>query len=103
MDLVCIGVDINIKYCWVCLYNNDTNIKTTLFITSFVSAKDDIKEFALPISYKDRNTLCKITAYEAIPDKNNTLYSNLGYQRLGQIYFRDQSEMPFNCYEKPLK
>ena len=36
-------------------------------------------------------------------NKNNTLYSNLGYQRLGQIYFRDQSEMPFNCYEKPLK
>ena len=36
-------------------------------------------------------------------NKNNTLYTKLGYQKLGQIYFRDQSEMPFNCYEKPLK
>ena len=29
--------------------------------------------------------------------------SNIGYEKLGQIYFRDQSEMPFNCYEKRLK
>ena len=36
-------------------------------------------------------------------NKNNALYTKLGYQKLGQIYFRDQSEMPFNCYEKPLK
>jgi hypothetical protein len=36
-------------------------------------------------------------------NKNNMLYTKLGYQKLGQIYFRDQSEMPFNCYEKSLK
>ena len=35
--------------------------------------------------------------------KNNKLYSNLGYLKLGQIYFRNQSDMPFNCYEKVLK
>ena len=35
--------------------------------------------------------------------KNNALYNKIGYNKLGQIYFRDQSEMPFNCYEKPLK
>ena len=35
--------------------------------------------------------------------KNNNFYSNIGYEKLGQIYFRDQSEMPFNCYEKRLK
>ena len=36
-------------------------------------------------------------------EKNNNFYSRLGYEKLGQIYFRDQSDMPFNCYEKPLK
>ena len=35
--------------------------------------------------------------------KNNALYNKIGYKKLGHIYFRDQSEMPFNCYEKPLK
>ena len=35
--------------------------------------------------------------------KNNKFYSNLGYLKLGHIYFRDQSDMPFNCYEKLLK
>ena len=35
--------------------------------------------------------------------KNNNFYLNIGYEKLGQIYFRDQSEMPFNCYEKRLK
>lgn len=35
--------------------------------------------------------------------KNNNFYSNIGYEKLGQIYFRDQSDMPFNCYEKCLK
>lgn len=39
----------------------------------------------------------------SINNKNNIFYSKLGYQKLGQIYFRDQSDMPFNCYEKPLK
>ena len=34
--------------------------------------------------------------------KNNHLYSKLGYKKLGKIYFRDQSDMPFNCYEKLL-
>ena len=32
--------------------------------------------------------------------KNNNFYSNIGYEKLGQIYFIDQSEMPFNCNEK---
>ena len=36
-------------------------------------------------------------------EKNNNFYSRLGYEKLGHIYFRDQSDMPFNCYEKPLK
>tara|TARA_Y100001968_G_C19354540_1_gene716462 strand:- start:125 stop:673 length:549 start_codon:yes stop_codon:yes gene_type:complete len=35
--------------------------------------------------------------------RNNALYKKIGYEKLGQIYFRDQSELPFNCYEKPLK
>ena len=39
----------------------------------------------------------------SLNEKNNILYTNLGYTKLGQIYFRDQSDMPFNCYEKLLK
>ena len=34
--------------------------------------------------------------------KNNSMYLKLGYKKLGKIYFRDQSDMPFNCYEKLL-
>lgn len=39
----------------------------------------------------------------SLNEKNNNLYYKLGYSKLGQIYFRDQSDMPFNCYEKLLK
>ena len=31
---------------------------------------------------------------------NNIFYSNLGFEKLGKIYFRKQSEKPFYCFEK---
>lgn len=39
----------------------------------------------------------------SVNEKNNKLYESLGYKKLGQIYFRKQSDYPFNCYEKLLK
>jgi len=57
------------------------------------------------IEKKGVDNLCESIRLDtfSMNNKNNTLYTKLGYQKLGQIYFRDQSEMPFNCYEKPLK
>ena len=34
--------------------------------------------------------------------KNNYFYENMGFYKIGKIYFPNQSEFPFNCYEKPL-
>ena len=34
--------------------------------------------------------------------RNNKFYILQGYTKIGEIYFRNQSEMPFNCYEKIL-
>ena len=31
---------------------------------------------------------------------NNIFYSNLGFEKLGEIYFRKQSDKPFYCFEK---
>ena len=31
---------------------------------------------------------------------NNIFYSNLGFEKLGKIYFRKQSDKPFYCFEK---
>tara|TARA_B110000914_G_scaffold96675_1_gene84890 strand:- start:90 stop:590 length:501 start_codon:yes stop_codon:yes gene_type:complete len=31
---------------------------------------------------------------------NNVFYSNLGFEKLGEIYFRKQSDKPFYCFEK---
>ena len=39
----------------------------------------------------------------SVNEKNNKLYESLGYNKLGQIYVREQSDYPFNCYEKLLK
>lgn len=79
MDLVRVTIDDTIKYCWICLYNNDTNTKQTLFISSFKPAKSGYKELVLPIAYTDGNTTCKITAYEATKNQNQKLYfSNVG-------------------------
>lgn len=57
------------------------------------------------IEKKGIDNLCESIRLDtfSMNNKNNTLYTKLGYQKLGQIYFRDQSEMPFNCFEKPLK
>lgn len=35
--------------------------------------------------------------------RNQKFYTNLGYKRLENIYFKEQSEFPFYCYELPLK
>ena len=34
--------------------------------------------------------------------RNNKFYILQGYTKIGEIYFRNQSDMPFNCYEKIL-
>ncbi len=33
---------------------------------------------------------------------NNKFYESRGYQKLGDVFFRKQSEFPFHCYEKIL-
>ena len=33
---------------------------------------------------------------------NNTFYESRGYKKLGDVFFRKQSEFPFHCYEKIL-
>jgi ribosomal protein S18 acetylase RimI-like enzyme len=35
--------------------------------------------------------------------RNQKFYENRGYQRLGNIYFKGQSEFPFYCYELSLE
>lgn len=32
--------------------------------------------------------------------KNNKFYKLQGYKKIGKIFYRDQSDMPFHCYEK---
>lgn len=39
----------------------------------------------------------------SINRKNNEFYKKIGFYKLGEIYFPNQSEFPFNCYEKPLE
>ena len=39
----------------------------------------------------------------SINKKNNLFYEKIGFYKIGYIFFPDQSEFPFNCYEKPLK
>ena len=33
---------------------------------------------------------------------NNKFYESRGYKKLGDVFFRKQSEFPFHCYEKIL-
>ena len=39
----------------------------------------------------------------SINKKNNAFYKKIGFYKLGKIYFPDQSEFPFHCFEKPLR
>jgi len=34
--------------------------------------------------------------------QNNIFYQSLDFKKLENIYFREQSELPFYCYEKVL-
>ena len=34
--------------------------------------------------------------------KNNRFYTLQGYTKLEKIFYREQSELPFHCYEKVL-
>ena len=39
----------------------------------------------------------------SINKQNNEFYKKIGFCKLGEIFFPNQSEFPFNCYEKPLE
>ena len=38
----------------------------------------------------------------SVNPQNNIFYQNLNFKKLEEIYFREQSEKPFYCYEKVL-
>ncbi len=61
-----------------------------------------VMSFIENIGKKNKSKSVRLDTF-SLNEKNNKFYSNLGYLKLGHIYFRDQSDMPFNCYEKLLK
>jgi ribosomal protein S18 acetylase RimI-like enzyme len=61
-----------------------------------------VMSFIENIGKKNNSKSVRLDTF-SLNEKNNKFYSNLGYLKLGHIYFRDQSDMPFNCYEKLLK
>ena len=55
------------------------------------------EEFTIQRGYKS----IRLDTFSGNP-KNNKFYNLQGYTKLEKIFYRDQSDMPFHCYEKIL-
>lgn len=55
------------------------------------------EEFTIKKGYKS----IRLDTFSGNP-KNNKFYTLQGYTKLEKIFYRDQSDMPFHCYEKIL-
>ena len=55
------------------------------------------EEFTIQKGYKS----IRLDTFSGNP-KNNKFYNLQGYTKLEKIFYRDQSDMPFHCYEKIL-
>lgn len=55
------------------------------------------EEFTIQKGYKS----IRLDTFSGNP-KNNKFYTLQGYTKLEKIFYRDQSDMPFHCYEKIL-
>ena len=58
-------------------------------------------DFANEIAIKNNCESIRLDTFSGNP-RNNKFYLLQGYTKIGEIYFRNQSDMPFNCYEKIL-
>jgi hypothetical protein len=54
-------------------------------------------DFALENKFKS----IRLDTFSGNP-QNNVFYQKLEFKKLNKIYFRDQSDKPFYCYEKVL-
>ena len=60
-----------------------------------------LMDFANEIAIKNNCESIRLDTFSGNP-RNNKFYLLQGYTKIGEIYFRNQSDMPFNCYEKIL-
>ena len=57
----------------------------------------------LPFNFSKENGFksIRLDTFSGNP-QNNIFYQSLDFKKLENIYFREQSELPFYCYEKVL-
>ncbi len=60
-----------------------------------------LMDFAEQLTLKKKYKSIRLDTFSG-NTKNNKFYKLQGYTKLGKIFFRKQSDMPFHCYEKVL-
>jgi ribosomal protein S18 acetylase RimI-like enzyme len=61
----------------------------------------EMMDFAENLAVKNKMASIRLDTFSKNL-RNQKFYKNRRYQRLGSIYFKEQSEFPFYCYELPL-
>ena len=60
-----------------------------------------LMDFAEDYAIKNGNFSIRLDTFSGNP-KNNKFYIMQGYTKLEKIFYRNQSDMPFHCFEKIL-
>lgn len=60
-----------------------------------------LMEYAEEFTVKKKYKSIRLDTFSGNP-KNNKFYTLQGYTKLEKIFYRNQSDMPFHCYEKIL-
>ena len=58
-----------------------------------------LMNFSFDFAKKNKFTSIRLDTFSGNPS-NNIFYIKLGFKKLGEIYFRKQSDKPFYCFEK---
>jgi len=57
-----------------------------------------LMDFAESYAKENRYASVRLDTF-SLNERNNIFYQKRGYQKLGEVYFSNQSEYPFHCYE----
>ena len=58
-----------------------------------------LMNFSFDYAQKNNFVSIRLDTFSGNPS-NNIFYTKLGFKKLGEIYFRKQSDKPFYCFEK---
>ena len=86
---------------WITLNNKNLYLHRLAIHPKFqkMGFAKQLMNFSFDYAQKNNFVSIRLDTFSGNPS-NNIFYTKLGFKKLGEIYFRKQSDKPFYCFEK---